>query len=87
VWRLQFSSEANTQRDLLANPENESHRGQFKQQGSTIMLELFIYTTSQNILASIVRSLYAALNRIAGHSDDSDATTPQTPSQEPMGDG
>lgn len=49
------------------------------------MLETFIYTTSQNILTSIVRQLYAALQRLGAHSDDSNDTTQETPSSERRG--
>jgi hypothetical protein len=51
------------------------------------MLELFAIETGTNIAIGIVRSLYAALNRFAGHSADIDVATQETPSQEPMGGG
>jgi hypothetical protein len=53
----------------------------------TTMLETFALQTSQDILTSLVRSLYAALNRLGGHSDDIDVATPQTTNQAPMGGG
>ena len=51
------------------------------------MLETFIYTTSQHILASILARTMAALKRFGGHSDDSDDTTQETPSSERRGGG
>lgn len=47
------------------------------------MLETFALQLSQGILTRIV----AALKRFGGHSDDSDDTTPQTPSSERRGGG
>ena len=49
------------------------------------MLEQFALQTSQDILTSLIRSLYAAFNRLAGHSADIDTKTLPEPSSEPMG--
>jgi hypothetical protein len=49
------------------------------------MLELFAIEQTTNIAIGVVTRIVALLNRLGGHSDRIDNTTPQTPSQEPMG--
>lgn len=51
------------------------------------MLELFIYSTTQNLLVGIVTLIVAALKRFGGHSAGIDTATPQTPSSERRGGG
>jgi hypothetical protein len=51
------------------------------------MLELFAIETGANIAIGIATRIVALLNHFGGHSDRIDNTTPQTPSQELMGDG
>jgi hypothetical protein len=51
------------------------------------MLELFAIEQTTNIAFGIATRIVALLNRLGGHSDDIDVATPQTPSQELMGDG
>ena len=49
------------------------------------MLELFIYSTTQNILVGIAARIVAALKQFGGHSDDSDDRTQETLSSERRG--